>query len=117
MKNSDVYNQFKSEIRSHFQCYEDITSSTVGILPFFHAVINETMRLYPPVPFGPPRLSPGAYVNGVYVPKGVSLSMPNWLYSCLKHTVEANPSDFDPPDRSLRQPMDHLPRPALLPRP
>ena len=75
------------------------------------------MRLYPPVPFGPPRLSPGAYVNGVYVPKGVSLSIPKWPYNCLKHTVIANLSEFDTPDRSLRQPMDYLPRPALLPQP
>ena len=60
------------------------------------------MRLYPPVPFGPPRLSPGAYVNGVYVPKGVSLCIPNWPYICLKHTMIADPSEFDTLDRSLR---------------
>lgn len=61
----------RDEIRSRFKDYSEITSSSVGQLPYFHAVLNETMRLYPPVPFGPPRISPGAYVDGHYVPKKV----------------------------------------------
>lgn len=71
MKHPEVYSRFKTEIREQFTQYTDITSNAVGGLPYFHAVINETMRLYPPVPFGPPRLSPGAYVNGRLIPKGV----------------------------------------------
>lgn len=71
MKHPNVYNRFKDEIRDSFTKYADITSNAVGSLPYFHAVINETMRLYPPVPFGPPRLSPGAYVDGRFIPKGV----------------------------------------------
>lgn len=73
MKHPKVYSRFKAEIREKFAQYTDITSNAVGGLPYFHAVINETMRLYPPVPFGPPRLSPGAYVDGKFVPKGVGL--------------------------------------------
>lgn len=73
MKHPTVYRRFKAEIREKFARYTDITSNAVGGLPYFHAVINETMRLYPPVPFGPPRLSPGAYVDGKFVPKGVGL--------------------------------------------
>lgn len=61
----------RDEIRSRFKDYSEITSSSVGQLPYFHAVLNETMRLYPPVPFGPPRISPGAYVDGHYIPKKV----------------------------------------------
>lgn len=82
MRHPDSYNQFKSEIRESFQDYEDITSSAVGTLPFFQAVINESMRLYPPVPFGPPRLSPGTYVDGKYIPKGVSLTSNSSSISC-----------------------------------
>ena len=73
MKHPDVYIRFKKEIRDRFTQYTDITSNAVGSLPYFHAVINETMRLYPPVPFGPPRISPGAHVDGRFIPKGVCL--------------------------------------------
>ena len=90
MKHPDVYTEFKREIRAHFQRYEDITSSLVGTLPYFHAVINETMRLYPPVPFGPPRLSPGAYVDGTYIPKGVS--QPLLCFLRFLHLTRSDPS-------------------------
>ena len=73
MKHPHVYKKFKNEIRNHFSSYSEITSSKVGQLPYFNAVINETMRLYPPVPFGPPRLSPGSNVDGQWIPKGVRL--------------------------------------------
>ena len=72
MKHPKVYAEFKKEIRNRFDNYEDITSARVSPLKLFHAVINEAMRMYPPVPFGPPRCSPGAYVDGKYVAKGVS---------------------------------------------
>ena len=73
MKQPEVYSRFKTEIREKFTQDTDITSNAVGGLPSLHAVIHETMRLYPPVPFGPPRLSPGAYVDGRFIPKGVGL--------------------------------------------
>jgi cytochrome P450 len=76
MKNPTVYRKFRDEIRANLSSLDEISSSSVGKLPYFHAVINETMRLFPPVPFGPPRISPGAWVAGYYVPKGVCICFP-----------------------------------------
>ena len=72
LKHPDAYERFVNEIRNNFQSYHEISSAKVGRLEYFHAVIKEAMRLYPPVPFGPPRLSPGATVDKWHVPKGVS---------------------------------------------
>jgi cytochrome P450 len=40
-----------------------------------NAVINESLRIYPPVPIGVARIAPkgGAMVAGVFVPGGVGL--------------------------------------------
>lgn len=53
-------------------------------LPYLNAVITEALRLYPPVPVGGPRVSPGAYVDGMYIPAGVSPTLP--LYHYKSHT-------------------------------
>lgn len=60
------------ELQSVFHSAEDISGDVVQQLPYLNAVITEALRLYPPVPLGGPRVSPGAYVDGVYIPAGVS---------------------------------------------
>ena len=65
------------EIRSKFESYRDITPNSLASLPFLHACLEESLRLLPSNSTGLPRLSPGAKIDGHYVPKGVSsLSRP-----------------------------------------
>jgi cytochrome P450 len=66
--------RLQDEVRNGFARYEDITGDAVAQLPYLNAVLEETMRLMPPSPIGPPRVSPGDTVDGVYVPKGVYVS-------------------------------------------
>lgn len=62
------------EIRSSFDEESDICLSRVGKLPYLSAVIEEGLRMAPPVPSGLPRISPagGAIVCGEWLPEGVS---------------------------------------------
>jgi cytochrome P450 len=60
------------ELQAAFASAEDISGDVAAQLPYLNAVITEALRLYPPVPLGGPRVSPGAYVDGVYIPAGVS---------------------------------------------
>lgn len=46
---------------------------TLAVCSYLNAVMTEALRFYPPVPVGGPRVSPGAYVDGVYIPAEVSL--------------------------------------------
>jgi len=94
LKHADIYQKFREEIRNQFSTYDEITSNKIGPLPMLHAVINEAMRLYPPVPFGPPRLSPGAYVDGRWVPKGTEVSVTPWA-------ISRDPSCFHDPEKFL----------------
>ncbi|KAG8528961.1 uncharacterized protein KY384_006650 [Bacidia gigantensis] len=61
------------EIRDSFQSYHDITPSALASLPHLNACLQESLRLLPSNNTGLPRLSPGAVIDGHYVPKGVSL--------------------------------------------
>lgn len=46
-----------------------------------HGVVEEGLRLFPPVPFGLPRDRAGAVIDWVYIPKGVIVSTENYALS------------------------------------
>jgi cytochrome P450 len=60
-------------------------------LPYLNAVIDESLRLFPPIPLLGPRVSPGLELDGVYVSKGKE--MLTSLYS-----LQRNPQYFPQPD-------------------
>jgi cytochrome P450 len=64
----------QNELRTAFQSTDEISLDVLAKLPWLNAVITEALRVYPPVPLGGARVSPGAYVDGVYVPAGVRIS-------------------------------------------
>jgi cytochrome P450 len=76
-RNKDSYAQLKKEIRSRFQSPEDITSESAASVQYLTAVIHEALRMFPPFPFVPPRITPqgGETVAGTHIPGGVSLKV------------------------------------------
>lgn len=72
LTHSDKFRRLKDEVRTAFHRESDIDHEATKQLPYLHAVIEEGLRLFPPAAFGLPRISPGAVIDGVFVPKGVS---------------------------------------------
>ncbi|KAJ5389316.1 uncharacterized protein N7496_000384 [Penicillium cataractarum] len=70
-KSPEVYSRLTGEIRSTFSSEDDINMKSTAALPYLHACLEEALRIYPPLAETPPRVSPGAFVNGQYIPKGV----------------------------------------------
>ncbi|KAI1274257.1 cytochrome P450 [Xylaria sp. FL0933] len=70
LQNPEKLLKLQNEIRSSFSSYEDINDETLKYLPWLTAVINESLRLHTNGAFGMPRYSPGAMVDGHYIPKG-----------------------------------------------
>jgi cytochrome P450 len=73
LKHPTVYDKLIHEIRGTFEKETDITFQSVANLQYLHAVLEESLRLYPPVPAILPRTVPegGAFINGDFVPEGV----------------------------------------------
>ncbi|RPB04471.1 putative cytochrome P450 [Choiromyces venosus 120613-1] len=67
------YQKLVNEIRSSFNSYNEITGQATENLTYLKAVIDEGLRIFPPVPIGMPRESPGENVEGIYIPKGVEV--------------------------------------------
>ncbi|RPB03290.1 cytochrome P450 [Choiromyces venosus 120613-1] len=78
LRNPHTYQRLVSEITSAFTSYSQITSITARKLQYLGAVIDEVLRVYPPVPIGLPRYSPGETVDGYFIPKGVEVSTSSW---------------------------------------
>ncbi|KAH5750144.1 hypothetical protein HBI16_256510 [Parastagonospora nodorum] len=74
LKNPATMVRLTSEIRNAFQATEQITWQGLQQLPYLSACIEETLRLYPPVPTGTARVvpRPGSTVCGSFIPGGVS---------------------------------------------
>ncbi|PLB42473.1 cytochrome P450 [Aspergillus candidus] len=89
------------EIRSSFTTKEEISYQRAADLPYLHAVVEEALRIYPPVTGTIPRLAPqaGAMVCGRFVPGGTSLGMHH--YSCNRSAANFYQPDNFFPERWL----------------
>ncbi|KAI1499842.1 putative cytochrome P450 [Biscogniauxia marginata] len=102
--------QLQDEVRGAFDRYEDITGDRVSQLLYLNAVLEEALRIMPPSPVGPPRISPGETVDGLYVPAGTYVSADIWsIHHDERNT--ARPWEFDP----LRWLADGDKRPFSVP--
>lgn len=75
MKNTRVYDKLKAEVRGAFKADSDMNMATTARLPYLTAVLEESLRCYPPVPNrNPRRTGPnGDMIDGHFVPPDVSL--------------------------------------------
>ena len=72
--NKDALRKVTDEVRTKFPDENAITLTSVAQLPYLQAVLEEGLRLYPPVPAALLRRTPpeGETINGQFVPGNVS---------------------------------------------
>ncbi|PYI22370.1 putative cytochrome P450 monooxygenase [Aspergillus violaceofuscus CBS 115571] len=87
------------EIRTAFSDERDITVHRAARLPYLHAVLEESLRMYPPVPGILPRVSPapGQLVCGQFVPAGTSVGLHHW--ACYRSACNFSDPDTFWPER------------------
>jgi cytochrome P450 len=76
LMNPQALKKVVGEVHSTFSNEDEININSVSKLTYMLACLDETLRMYPPVPTGLPRIVPkgGASIIGKFVPEGVSLS-------------------------------------------
>jgi cytochrome P450 len=74
LRNPEIYDKLRTEIRGALSSYEEIDSASASKLKLVNAICLEAMRMYPPLSFALPRVVPpgGATVDGYTLPEGVS---------------------------------------------
>lgn len=80
MRNPRTLHRLQAEVRAAYSSEHDINFETVSKLPYLGAVLNEALRIHPPLPAGIIRRVPpgGAVVDGRFVPAGTSVHIPQW---------------------------------------
>ncbi|KAL5041782.1 hypothetical protein BDW71DRAFT_217423 [Aspergillus fruticulosus] len=101
LRDPAIMDRLKTEIRSAFSRYEEITATSTNSLTYLRAVAQEAMRIFPPLPFALPRVVPagGSTVDGHYLPPGTIVSTSPFAASMSSANFH-NPCDFNP-DRWL----------------
>ncbi|KAI0205168.1 cytochrome P450 [Astrocystis sublimbata] len=76
----EILKKLEQEVRSTFTSDKEITLTSVGNLPYMLAVLNETLRRYPPIAGSLPRQTPkgGAMIDGLFVPEDTVVSLYQW---------------------------------------
>ncbi|KAM6505317.1 hypothetical protein FSOLCH5_014545 [Fusarium solani] len=87
--------KLQREVRSSFSSKDEIDGDSTKKLPYLHAVVEEGLRLFPPVPLGLPRTCPGAKVGGYDVPPGTEVSVDNFVMSRDTRSFP-DPDNFQP---------------------
>lgn len=78
LKNQDCLRKLTDEIRGTFKSMDEITGDSTARCEYLRGVIEEGLPLFPPVAIGLPRVSPGALIDGQYVPAGYILACENY---------------------------------------
>jgi len=96
-KNPEVLTKLHAEVRAKYSGENDITPQSVNQLPYLNAIIQEALRLHPPICNGFPRETPeeGAIIDNHFVPGGMTVNLSHFTaYHSPDHF--ARPDDFIP---------------------
>lgn len=76
----DSQKKLQGEVDELFEAQEEVTIRSLANLPFLDAVINEALRLHPPVPSGVQRVIPsqGMHIGNMFIPADTLVQVPTY---------------------------------------
>ncbi|PQE28878.1 isotrichodermin C-15 hydroxylase protein [Rutstroemia sp. NJR-2017a BBW] len=121
LRNPPVLQNLTMELRTTFKTRSDLTLQALASCKYLNAVLEEGLRMYPPVPGNLPRMAPpeGTVIEGKYVPGRTTIGVHNWTanYSTCNfadpYTFHPerwlSSEDFENDDRKARQTFSYGP--------
>jgi cytochrome P450 len=96
VRHPQVLHTLEAEISSAFSSLDSMTPSKLVALPYLRAVVDESLRLAPPVPSLLPRkvLKGGIIIDGNHIPEGTIVGVP-------AYAIHRNPEYFPEPDKFI----------------
>lgn len=105
-KHPDVQKRLREEIHASLPALNDptakITSSDIDHLAYLNAVLNETTRLFPPVPLTLRETDHDTTIQSQFIPKGTTVIICPWAVNTSKKLWGDDAHDFNP-DRWMGQ--------------
>ncbi|KAI5865328.1 putative cytochrome P450 [Durotheca rogersii] len=110
LSHPEILARLTEEVRSSFNSLDDITITSVNRSSYLLAVLNETLRFYPPLSSGMVRVVPpgGAEIAGHFVPGGTMVEVQHWSVNHSKENWD-EPWSFRP-ERFMVSPEEALKR-------
>ncbi|KAB2573625.1 Cytochrome P450 monooxygenase rdc4 [Lasiodiplodia theobromae] len=92
LMNPDKMKKLVSEVRGAFASEDELTIENIQSLTYLAACFNESLRVYPSVPQGPPRVmeAGGGIISGHFVPENTRLSL-------AQYSAYHSPTNFKDP--------------------
>jgi cytochrome P450 family 628 len=84
-------------LQAEFDALPDISHDNLMTVALLDAVINEAMRLHPPVPSGTQRMTPaeGLWIGGKFIPGNTIVQVPSYTVFRDERAFES-PNEFIP---------------------
>lgn len=96
LRNPKTLKKVQSELRTTLGSKKKLDDRDIENLPYLKAVIKETLRLHPPLPFLVPHMAmDSCEMFGFYIPKGTQILVNVWAIGRDPKTWE-NPLEFKP---------------------
>ncbi|KAK3315818.1 benzoate 4-monooxygenase cytochrome P450 [Apodospora peruviana] len=96
-RNPEAMRKLQAEIRGTFNRYDEINPASTAKLEYLNAVLQEAMRILPPVSWAPSREVPpgGDTVDGHFLPEGVRVST-SYFAAARSPDNFKDPEEFHP---------------------
>lgn len=99
-KHPDVQKRLREEIHANLPSINDsnvtINSQDIDKLPYLNAVLNETFRIFPPVPLTLRETVADTTIQGHFVPAHTSVIICPWAINTSSHLWGADAREFNP---------------------
>lgn len=95
-KNPEVQSRLREEIRANLDLNGEVNSAEIDRLPYLNAFLNETMRIFPPVPLTLREAAHDTTIQGHFIPKETTIVICPWAINTSEHMWGPDAKEFKP---------------------